>query len=402
MDNSTGTTERIPVEQIADKHRASEHIVLAASLGANAEVLSEVLSAEAEVHVDEPTAETVAQAIAQEASLVVLTEEVLTNEAIAQRLGDYISRQPTWSDIPVIILLNECQRFGDCLALLGETTHHRSILLLELPLKRIIFSTIVKACLQNRRRQYALRDTLFQLEESNRALENFSYTAAHELRNPLGIAKTSFDLLARTSLDTKQQKFVEMGQRTADRMNQLIGALLNYSKVQSNTDNFTAVEMSSVVQEAADGLQVLIREKQADIILGTLPTVSGNRQLLIQLMSNLIKNAIVHNTAVVPRVVISAQVASDFTPNTSRIVVPKQKQVRWVFFVADNGPGMRSEIQTEIFDMFNRAGASRAEGSGIGLALCQRVAHLHKTTIGVKSEVGGGSTFYFDLDSASE
>ncbi|MEL6900791.1 MAG: ATP-binding protein [Cyanobacteria bacterium J06606_4] len=406
------------------------HIVLAARLGENATVLREVLTAEARVQIEPPTVEAVSVAIEQEAALVVLTEEVLTDESLAKQLGDRISAQPSWSDIPVIILLSDCQRFGDCLALLGQTTHQRSILLLELPLKRVIFATVVQASLQNRQRQYALRDTLSQLQESNKALENFSYTAAHELRNPLGVAKTSFDLLARTALEPKQQKLVDMGQRTTTRMNQLIAALLQYSKIQTAADSLTTVNMTTVVQEAVDGLQVLIAQSQADIQWGTLPKVRGNRQLLIQLMSNLIKNAIVHNTAAVPRVVISAQPASAFDPSiqfgaqlgsqsngqsngrsngrsdsplTTQDGAPISLSKRqWYFFVADNGPGIAPEIQTEIFNMFNRAGKSRAEGSGIGLALCQRVAHQHKTTIGVKSEAGSGSTFYFDLDGVED
>ncbi|MEL6469236.1 MAG: ATP-binding protein [Cyanobacteria bacterium J06623_4] len=427
VENRTG---RVP-----ESPRLGRHIVLAARLGANATVLREVLAAEARVQIEPPTIEAVSVAIAQDAALVVLTEEVLTNEDLAKQLGDRISAQPSWSDIPVIILLSDCQRFGDCLALLGQTTHQRSILLLELPLKRVTFATAVQASLQNRKRQYALRDTLSQLQESNKALENFSYTAAHELRNPLGVAKTSFDLLARTSLDPKQQKLVDMGQRTTARMNQLIAALLQYSKIQTAADELTAVDMTTVVHEAVDGLQVLIAQSHADIQWGTLPTIRGNRQLLIQLISNLIKNAIVHNTtAEVPRVVISAQPASAVGPNiqfgaqlgteagsrpTEQFVVQPITQSdsqqanqdglpvlsakgRWFFFVADNGPGIAPEIQTEIFNMFNRAGKSRAEGSGIGLALCQRVAQQHKTTIGVTSEAGSGSTFYFDLDGVED
>lgn len=384
--------------------RSKERIVLAARLGANADVLKEVLETEAKVQIAPPTVETVSLAIELEASLVILTEEVLTDEGLAQQLGDRISQQPTWSDIPVIILLSECQRFGDCLALLGQTTHHRSVLLLELPLRRAVFATIVRTCLQNRRRQYELRDTLRQLQESNQALENFSYTAAHELRNPLGAAKTSFALLARTSLTTQQQKFVDLGQRTTHKMNQLIGTLLDYSKIRTNADEFTAVNMTSVVQEAVDGLQTLIKEKQADVSWGTLPVVRGSRQLLIQLMSNLIKNAIVHNTSAAPKVAIAAQSTIELDFDTANLLRGDalrndsvQTSDRWVLFVADNGPGMTSEVQSQIFNMFNRAGKSRAEGNGIGLALCQRVAQQHGTTVKVKSQPKGGSTFYFDL-----
>ncbi|MGD1866462.1 MAG: ATP-binding protein [Phormidesmis sp.] len=398
-----------------------EHIVLAARTGVNADVLKDVLAAEAEVRVEEPTVETVEKAIAQEASLIVITEEVLIDQAMASQLGNHLSNQPTWSDIPIIILLSECKRFDDCLALLGQTTHHRSVLLLELPLRRMTFSTIVRTCLQNRRRQCTLRDTLAQLEESNQTLESFSYTAAHELRNPLGVAKTSFDLLARTTLEPKQQKFVEMGQRTTQKMDQLIGTLLDYSRVTANADSFTTVNMTSVVQETIDGLQVLIRENQADVTYGALPTVFGNHQLLVQLVSNLVKNAIVHNTSANPKVVISAQTAENFeaglvnsglvnsmdserdssTEQASSDGKAPPKEDRWFFFIADNGPGIAPEAQTQIFEMFNRAGKSRTDGNGIGLALCQRVARQHQTIIKVKSTLGSGSTFYFDLGSGN-
>ncbi|MEO0769776.1 MAG: ATP-binding protein [Cyanobacteria bacterium J06649_4] len=386
-----------------DTH-SHRQIVLAARLGDNANVLREVLESEGQVEVQAPTVETVERAIAREAALIVLTEEVLTNQAKATKLGHCLSQQPAWSDIPVIILLKECQRFGDYLSLLGETTHHRSVLLLELPLKRMIFATVVRASLQNRKRQYALRDSLFQLQESNQALENFSYTAAHELRNPLGRVKTGFDLLARTKLEPQQQKLVDMGQRTANGMNNLLGALLNYSKVQTTTDEFTDVDMESVVQEAVDVVQDTIETAQASVTWETLPLVRGNRQLLVQLMSNLIKNAIVHNDAGVPKVIISAQ-RSDNNEDSEKaqqewvIAPPTTTLPRWRFEITDNGPGISADRQDQIFVMFNRAGNNRATGNGIGLALCRRVAQQHQSTIGVQSVIGEGSTFYFDLSS---
>ncbi|MEO1683575.1 MAG: ATP-binding protein [Cyanobacteria bacterium J06631_12] len=403
-----------------------ERIVLAARTGVNANVLRDVLEAEAQVQIEPPTIETVSSAIETEASLLVLTEEVLTEPEKAEELGDRISQQPDWSDLPIIILLSECQRFENCLALLGQTTHHRSVLLLERPLKRPIFTTVVRSCLQNRRRQYRLRDSMHQLRESNQALENFSYTAAHELRNPLGVAKNSFDLLARTSLDTRQQKLVDMGQRTTHKMNRLIGTLLDYSKSTSPAEEFVSVDMDSVMRETVEGLQVIIAKKQAEVTWSALTKVLGNRQLLVQLMSNLVKNAIVHNTSPVPKVAISALSAADVeaelvetelaeagvadiaqvnigSMNQSQTDLPQSEynpSNRWVFFVADNGPGMTPEIQSKIFDMFSRAGKSRAEGNGIGLALCQRVAQQHGTTIRVKSQPGSGSTFYFELAAA--
>ncbi|MGB7084308.1 MAG: ATP-binding protein, partial [Phormidesmis sp.] len=374
------------------KRQSPQRIVLAARLGANEQALREVLETQAQVQVDEPTVAAVAEAIRTEATLVVLTEEVLTGELLGKQLGEHLTQQPEWSDIPVIILLKECQRFGDCLALLGQTTHHRSVLLLELPLKRELFAAIVRSCLMNRARQYWLRDTLHQLHESNQALENFSYTAAHELRSPLGIVKSAFDLLIRTSLAPKQQKLAEMGQQTVQGMNKLLDALLSYSKVQSQATDFTSVDLDAVVREAIAGLGTLINQKGADVTWQTLPQVHGSRQLLVQLISNLVKNAIIHNDTEAPTVKIWAAlepskdeptevVGAIAVSKTQHFYLPRAEgSKRWIISISDNGPGVAPEAQQKIFAMFNRAGKSRAEGSGIGLALCRRVAEQHQST----------------------
>lgn len=364
---------------------ANEQAIVAASLGPNAAVISEVLEQQLQVKVSAPTVEAVSEAIRTESTLVVLTEEVLTDPDTAQQLGEHLNQQPDWSDIPVIILLSECKKFADCLDLLGQTTHQRSVLLLELPLTRSTFSSIISTCLQNRRRQYNLRNTLRRLKESNQTLESFGHTTAHELRNPLGVLKSSFDLLARTSLTEKQTKFVEMGQRTAAGMNQTLGALLDYGKVRS-TQSFEPVEMATIVSEALTSLQTIIFDRQVTIVQSDLPVVYGNRQLLVQLLSNLIKNAIVHNDVKDLKIAISAQ--------------PERDQ-RITFFISDNGAGIPKQAQEDIFEMFNRAGKSRTDGSGIGLAFCRRVVEQHQGSIHVHSGEGAGCTFSFDLPDAN-
>lgn len=367
------------------------HIVLSVQQGRNARVLRETLEAESLVCIDAPTVEAVAGAIHSNAGLIVITEEVITDLDMAKQLSECLDNQPDWSDIPVIILMRECKRFADALGLFGETHYRRGVLLLELPLKRPVFLSMVRTCLLNRQRQYVLRDTLHQLEESNRTLESFSYTAAHELRNPLGVVTSSFDLLARMKLDDKPQKIVDMGQRTAQNMNRMLSVLLDYGKVRSQSaDTFVPVDMNTVIKEAILNLQPLIQASAAKVTWPDLPLVQGNRQLLVQLASNLVKNAIVHNDSGSPQVAISVEEPP----------IPHSQVARWLFLVSDNGPGISPEAQEEIFILFNRAGKSRGEGSGIGLALCRRVVEQHQGEIGVQSVVGEGSTFYFDLPKA--
>ena len=379
--------------RFSPNHKAYGHIVLSTYPGRNTTVLREVLEAESMVCVHAASVEAVAEAIATNAALIVVTEEIFIHQAAAKQFGQCLNDQPSWSDIPVIILMRDCQRFTDCLGLISQTAHHRSVLLLELPLKRQIFAAMVRSCLQNRQRQYALRDTLYQLQESNRTLESFSYTAAHELRNPLGVMTSGFDLLARMALDAKQQKIVDMGQRTAKSMNQMLGALLDYGKMRSQSAaDFLPVDMNTVLEESVADFQQLIQGRKAEVSWSKLPAVQGSRQLLVQLVSNLVKNAIVHNEAASPKISISAEPR----PATSL------QAARWLFLVSDNGPGIAPDNQDKIFAMFNRAGKSRAEGSGIGLALCRRVVEQHQGEIGVRSVVGEGSTFYFDLAQVGE
>ena len=312
------TSELTPIQnprqnRSSPNYKAYGHIVLSTYPGRNATVLREVLEAESMVCVHAASVEAIAEAIETNAALVVVTEGIFTDKAVAEQLGQCLNEQPSWSDIPIIILMRDCRHFADCLELINQTAHHRSILLLELPLKRQVFTAMVRSCLQNRQRQYALRDTLYQLQESNRTLESFSYTAAHELRNPLGVMTSGFDLLARMALDAKQQKIVDMGQRTARSMNQMLGALLDYGRARSqDADTFTPVDMNKVLEDSVLDFQQLIKDRKAKVHWSRLPMVMGSRQLLVQLMSNLVKNAIVHNEAIAPRITISAEASARY------------------------------------------------------------------------------------------
>lgn len=367
---------------------SKEHIVLSASLGQNATVLRQALESQGLVCVDAPTVRAVGDAISTDAALIVLTEDALPTEGEIQDLAKCLKNQPEWSDIPVILLLKDCRRFPSCMAFLRNAEYYGSLILLEMPLKQQEFVTVVRSCLQNRRRQYDLRDTLYQLRESNQALENFSHLVAHELRNPLNAIVPSLEMLTKDdSINAMAQKLAQLGYRSAKNMDLTIQAMLNYGKLKAQEHiNFESVDLNLVVERAVLNLQQVIKDKQAKVDWEQLPTVRGNEQLLIQLISNLIKNALVHNTANSPEVRISAQLQSE----------------RWQLCVTDNGSGISPENREKIFALFERAGNNQVEGSGIGLALCRRIVELHQGTIGVRSQPDRGSTFYFDLAAARE
>ena len=372
--NSNTSPSRLPVK---------EHIVLSANIGRNATVLRQALESQGLVCVNAPTVRAVIDAIQTNASLVVITEEVLTTEKKIKDLSKCLNNQPEWSDIPVILLLKDCRRFPSCMAFLRQAEYIGSLVLLEMPLKQHEFISVVRSCLQNRQRQYVLRDTLQQLRESNQILENFSHMVAHELRNPLNTIIPGLAMLNKNdSIDAMGQKIVEMGYRSATNLEQTLQAMLNYGRLKAKENlTFESVDMNLVVEQAVLNLQQIIKDSQAKVNWTQLPFVRGNQQLLIQLIGNLIKNAIVHNTANTPEVNISAQLQSQ----------------RWQLFVTDNGSGISPEDREKIFALFERAGSSRATGSGIGLALCSRIVELHQGKLDVRSQPDQGSTFYFDL-----
>ena len=373
-----------------DHLSTQEHIVLSANIGRNATVLRQALESQGFVCVNAPTVRAVINAIQTDASLVVITEEVLTTEKKIRDLIKCLNNQPEWSDIPVILLLKDCQRFPSCMAFLRNAEYYGSLVLLEMPLKQHEFVSVVRSCLQSRHRQYVLRDTLQQLRESNQILENFSHVVAHELRNPLNGVVSSLQLLNLNqddSSDAKVQRIVDIGYRSAKSLDRTIQAMLDYGKLKTQEELvFETVDMNLIVEQAVLNLQQIIKDNRARIDWGHLPTVQGNKQLLIQLIANLIKNAIVHNTANPVEINISAQLQSE----------------RWQLYVTDNGSGISPENREKIFALFERAGSSQAAGSGIGLALCSRIVELHQGKLCVRSQPNKGSTFYFDLAVAKE
>ena len=177
---------------------------------------------------------------------------------------------------------------------------------------------------------------------------------------------------------------MEIGYRSAKNLDRTIQAMLNYGRLKTKEQIvFESVDMNLVVEQAVLSLQQVIKDNQAKVNWTQLPVVRGNEQLLIQLISNLIKNAIVHNTVNTSEINISAQLQSE----------------RWQLCVTDNGSGISPGDREKIFALFERADSNQAEGNGIGLG---RIVELHRGKIGVRSQRNQGSTFYFDLSADTE
>ncbi len=167
----------------------------------------------------------------------------------------------------------------------------------------------------------------------------------------------------------------------------LISDLLTYSQATKTSDASEPVSMNEVVETAKKNLATSIEETAAEIFTTDLPAVQANSVPLVHLLQNLISNALKYRSDKKPRLRISADEEGDY----------------WRFSIQDNGIGIAKEFQSQIFGIFKRLhNRSEYPGTGIGLAICQKVVEQYGGRIWVESEPGRGSTFFFTLPRASE
>lgn len=186
-------------------------------------------------------------------------------------------------------------------------------------------------------------------------------------------------------LDEDANEFIAFAVDGASRMKQLINDLLFYSRVQRSKREFHPMETADALNQALDNLQLNIEDTQAIITHDELPQVTANAPQIVQLLQNLISNALKFRREGVPKIHIGVQ----------------RKRNEWLFSVADNGIGIGPEYTERIFVIFQRL-HNREEypGTGIGLSICKKIVEKHNGRIWLESEVGVGTTFYFTLPSS--
>mgnify|MGYP001014786490 CR=1 FL=1 len=240
------------------------------------------------------------------------------------------------------------------------------------------------------------------LTRSNQNLEQFAYIASHDLQEPLRKIRQFGDLLRQELNDTSNLSslYIERMQSAATRMSKLIKDLLAFARISSNNDETKVVKLDDVIMQVLNDLELSIQETNASIELNPMPTIRGDKGQLGQLFMNLISNAIkFHRPGVSPHIVISASVVerialpARISPTLS---VPEYHLIE----VIDNGIGFDEKYTERIFQVFQRLhGKSEFSGTGIGLAICEKVVVHHGGAISAKSVEGEGSTFqvYFPI-----
>jgi PAS domain S-box-containing protein len=235
-----------------------------------------------------------------------------------------------------------------------------------------------------------LTDQADELQRSNSDLEQFAYIASHDLQEPLRMISGYCQLLQRRykdKLDQDANEFIEFAVEGAGRMQRLISDILMYSRVGTRAKPLEKIPCQEVFDGALANLQVAIEETGAVVTSDELPEIMGDRSQLGQLFQNLLGNALKFRGDKTPEIHVSAtQAGKD-----------------WKISVSDNGIGIEPEHRDRIFLIFQRLHTrAEYEGTGIGLAVCQKIVSRHGGTLTVDASESGGSKFTFNLSGSGE
>jgi PAS domain S-box-containing protein len=227
-----------------------------------------------------------------------------------------------------------------------------------------------------------------QLEAANKELEAFSYSVSHDLRAPLravngfaGIVLEEFS----AQLPPEGRNYLERVRKGSQRMGELIDDLLAFARLSRQPLNRRELDMTRLVNEVLTELNPQASERQIDLRVGDLSTCKGDPSLLKQTWINLVSNAFKYTR--------------DREPAVVEIGCTREENEN-VYFVRDNGVGFDMQYAGKLFGVFQRLHrADEFEGTGVGLAIVQRIVHRHGGRVWAKAQLNEGATFYFTIES---
>jgi signal transduction histidine kinase len=247
-------------------------------------------------------------------------------------------------------------------------------------------SLLTKEVAMRKHAEKDLKKAIEDLARSNKELDQFAAIASHDLQSPLRTVAGFVDILARDyrgKLDEKANEYITRVENGTRRMSGLLHDLYVYSRIGTQGKQLTTVDMAAVLNGAVDNLKEVIDGNTVAITSDELPYVEGDDTQLMQLLQNLIGNAIKFRK-------------KDIAP-TIRISV-QHRDREWVFGVHDNGIGIAPQFYDRIFEIFQRLHTSEEyPGTGLGLALCKKIVDRHGGRIWIESRPDDGSSFYFTV-----
>jgi len=256
--------------------------------------------------------------------------------------------------------------------------------------KYLMLKKIEKQTLLIQAQNKSLKQAVRRLERANRGLENFAFTAAHDIKSPLRSIASFTGLLKRKYYNPESEDnvlFFDYIIKGCEDLNYFVDNLLKFSTILHKKTPIEKIALSEVLKKIRHRLKVTLEQEKVSFkIKKPLPLLQAHTSLVYQLFHNLITNSI------------------KFKKQETRTVIevgcfPKEKQT--VFYVKDNGIGITPEKQKEVFDLFKKLHANTVyNGFGIGLAMCKKIVHYYKGKLWLKSTVGKETIVYFTLPNA--
>lgn len=327
---------------------------------------------------------------------IILTDAVAGTSNITQ-LSSALDQQPSWSDIPAI-LLSRAEQSASTGLLLARL---HNVTILDRPTSRRSLVSAVEAALRARRRQYQIRDQLSALHQGEESLrsadrrkDEFLAMLAHELRNPLAPIRTATEVLSRTlPAHDRNRAIADLVKRQVTHLTRLVDDLLDVSRITQGRIQLqqATLELSTIVAQAIEATEPILRERHHVVTrLSDLQPlyVNGDAARLLQCVTNLLTNAAKYTD---PRGKIRIELRADGD--------------QAVISVSDSGIGIAAELLPSIFDLFVQSERSldRSQGGlGIGLSVVQRLVRMHGGNVTASSAgPGKGATFEIRLPSVA-
>lgn len=239
----------------------------------------------------------------------------------------------------------------------------------------------------------------FELERSNDELEQYAYVASHDLQEPLRKIQTFANLIKirhGNSLEEDAKHSLEKILSSANRMTKLINDLLKLSRLSENGQPFMQTDLNDTLNKVTADFEVIIKQKNATIINSGLPIIEAIPLQISQLFHNLLGNSLKFSGDSLPVIRISSQLLFNDELRQYPKLDQKKQYVKIMF--KDNGIGFDPDYSEQIFNLFSRLnGRSMIEGSGIGLALCRKIASNHHGYIFAESKENEGASFFILL-----
>jgi signal transduction histidine kinase len=334
---------------------------------------------------------------------LLLAEEALGARPV-QLVVEALKRQPSWSDIPIIIITTCGAATNVVFERLTVFGPAGNVSLLERPFRPITIINAAQVAARSRQRQYQVRDLVLErerllaslegnvqqrtaeLRETNNQLEELVYSIAHDLRAPLRAMQGFSRLLVQQhgeTLPSEGREYAERVMRAAERMDAMTLDLLAYGRMARSEVALGPVSLQKTWHAAAAQCEKLIEETRATVeVQEPLPSVHGQAPILTQVLANLLNNALKF-------------VPEGKTPKVRLHAEENHGTVR--LWIEDEGIGIAPEYRERIFRVFERLDGGRYRGTGIGLSIVRKGVERMGGRVGVESELGKGSRFWVEL-----